>query len=98
MKYSEQIKPISYLKSHASEIAKDVYKNGKTYIITQNGEAKFIVQDIVEYEKQQEKIALLKIIGMSEKQVQAGKVIPIEEAFRELDEKIKNLKSEWNTR
>jgi prevent-host-death family protein len=39
----------------------EVYKNGKTYIITQNGEAKFVVQDVKEYEKQQEKMALLKL-------------------------------------
>ena len=40
MKQSEAIKPISYLKAHASELIRDVSKNQKTLIITQNGEAK----------------------------------------------------------
>lgn len=51
MKYSEQIKPISYLKAHASEIANDLYNSNKIYIITQNGYAKVAVMGIKEYER-----------------------------------------------
>jgi prevent-host-death family protein len=50
MKLSESIKPISYLKAHASEIINDVYKNRKTYIITQNGYAKVVLYSIDDYE------------------------------------------------
>jgi len=46
MKPSEDIKPISYFKAHASEVIKDVSNNHKTLIITQNGKAKVVVQDI----------------------------------------------------
>ena len=58
---SEDIKPISYFKAHASEVIKDVSDNRKTLIITQNGEAKVIVQDIRSFEQSQESLALLKI-------------------------------------
>jgi prevent-host-death family protein len=51
MKYSENIKPISFLKSHASEIIRNLNKSKKTIIITQNGEAKAVVQDIKLYEQ-----------------------------------------------
>ena len=65
MKPSEAIKPISYLKAHASEIVRDVSGNQKTMVITQNGEAKVILQDIRVYEQTQESLALLKILAIS---------------------------------
>ncbi len=56
MKLSESIKPISYLKAHVSEIVNEVYKNRKTYIITQNGYAKVVVYSIDDYEEDLRKI------------------------------------------
>jgi prevent-host-death family protein len=56
MKLSESIKPISYLKAHASEIVNDIYKNRKTYIITQNGYAKVVLYSIDDYEDNLRKI------------------------------------------
>ena len=98
MKYKEEIKPISYLKTHASKIIKDINENGSSLIITRNGEAKVVMQDIKEYKKQQQKMALLKIIAFSEKQVKEGKTISLNDAFKELDIKIAKLKKEWNTK
>ena len=60
MKLSESVKPISYLKAHASEIINDISVNRKTFIITQNGEAKVIVQDLETYEQTKESLALFK--------------------------------------
>jgi len=98
MKYKEKIKPISYLKAHASEIIKDINENGSSLIITQNGEAKVVMQDINEYKRQQQKNALLKIISISEKQAREGKVTTLKDTFSELDIKTAKLKKEWNTK
>jgi prevent-host-death family protein len=89
MKPSESIKPISYLKAHASEILRDVSRDQKTLIITQNGEAKVILQDIKVYEQTQESLALLKILAQSGKSVEDGKVKPLKKAFEDLKGKIK---------
>ncbi|MCF6179050.1 MAG: type II toxin-antitoxin system Phd/YefM family antitoxin, partial [Geopsychrobacter sp.] len=59
MKLSNQIKPISYLKAHAAEIVRSLKEQGAPLIITQNGEAKVVMQDIESYEKTQETMALL---------------------------------------
>jgi len=93
MKYSEAVKPISYFKAHASEIVKDVVENKKTMIITQNGEAKVILQDVRSYEQLQDSLALLKILALSNKSLNEGKVKPAEEAFAEIRSKIMNRKS-----
>lgn len=89
MKPSEAIKPISYLKAHAAEVIRDIVDNQKTMIITQNGEAKVVVQDVKEYEKTQESLALLKILALSSKNIKEGKVKPLDKAFHNLEERIK---------
>jgi len=85
---SEAIKPISYLKTHASEIIRDVSNNQKTMIITQNGEAKVILQDIKLYEQTQQSLAMLKILALSNKSLKEGKIKPITDAFQDLRKRI----------
>ena len=85
MKLSQSIKPISYFKAHAAEIIKELNRNHGTMIITQNGEAKAVIQDIEEYERIQEALALLKMIAQGQKDVEAGKTIPEAKVLSELD-------------
>lgn len=89
MKPSESIKPISYLKAHASELIRDLADNQKTLVITQNGEAKAILQDIKIYEQTQESLALLKILAQSSKSLRDGKVKPAHQAFSDLRKRVK---------
>jgi prevent-host-death family protein len=94
MKPSESIKPISYLKAHASEIIKDINQNHKTMIITQNGEAKVIIQDVKAYEEMRETVALLKILAMSSKSIKDGKIKKADKAFSDIENRIKKIKNE----
>ncbi len=87
MKLSAQVKPISYLKAHTAEIAKQLGEQHDTIVITQNGEAKFIVQDIETYEQTQETLALLKILALGNKEIEEGKTKPAAEIFS----RIRNL-------
>ncbi|MGO8944544.1 MAG: type II toxin-antitoxin system Phd/YefM family antitoxin [Syntrophobacteraceae bacterium] len=74
MKLSSQIKPISYLKAHAAEIVRSLGEQGEPLIITQNGQAKVVIQNIESYEQAQETMALLKILALGAGQVEEGKV------------------------
>ncbi len=76
MKLSSRIKPISYLKAHAAEIVRTLGDRGEPLIITQNGEAKVVMQDINSYEQMQETVALLKILALGNRQIEAGQVQP----------------------
>ena len=76
MKLSSQIRPISYLKAHAAEIVRTLGDRREPLIITQNGEAKVVIQDIDSYEETQEAVALLKILALGGRQVEAGRVQP----------------------
>lgn len=84
MKLSSQIKPISYLKAHAAEIVRTMGDQGAPLVITQNGEAKVVLQDIDSYEQTQETLALLKILALGARQIEAGKVEPAAGVIRRL--------------
>ncbi|MFP3693247.1 type II toxin-antitoxin system Phd/YefM family antitoxin, partial [Burkholderia sp. SIMBA_048] len=74
-----QVKPISYLKSHAAEIVRDITESGEPMLITQNGEAKVVVQDAQSYEDMQQTVALLKILAMGQKDIETGNFTPTDE-------------------
>ena len=76
MKLSNRIKPISYLKAHAAEIIRKLGEQREPLVITQNGEAKVVIQDIESYEQTQETMALLKILALGMRQIEEGKVLP----------------------
>lgn len=84
MKLSCQIKPISYLKAHAAEIVRNLGEQCSPLIITQNGEAKVVIQDIASYEQNQETMALLKILALGNRQIEEGKVESAASAIKRL--------------
>lgn len=84
MRYSTQIKPISYVKAHAAELIERITEEREPIIITQNGEARAVLIDIHSYEQSQETLALLQILALGEKEIQAGKTVPLEEVIREI--------------
>jgi prevent-host-death family protein len=85
MKFSTRVKPISYLKSHAAEIVKELSDSREPLLITQNGEAKLVVMDVFSYEEQQETMALLKILSLGTLEIEKGDFRPDDQVFAELD-------------
>ena len=88
MLLSQDIKPISYLKAKTASVINDVNKNQRTIIITQNGEAKAVVQDIKSYENLQNSLNLLKLIVQSENDIENNRTIEQEEMFDNLEQKL----------
>jgi len=74
MRYSSQVKPISYLKANAAEVLTRLTEQRVPLVITQNGEAKAVLQDVASFEETQETLALLKILALGHQDVAAGKV------------------------
>jgi prevent-host-death family protein len=94
MKLSTAVKPISYLKAHASELIRDITTTRQTLIVTHNGEAKVVVQDIRSYERMQETLALLKILTRSKQNIKRGKVKTLDNTFTSLEKRIRVFKNE----
>ncbi len=88
MKFSQDIKPISYFKAHAADVIRELNEQHGTMIITQHGQAKAVIQDITEYERIQEALALLKMVAEGQKDYKEGKTIPADQMLKELDDVI----------
>ncbi len=91
MKLSERIKPISYLKAHTAQIIKELSACRGTLVITQNGQARAVVQDINTYEQTQESLAMLKLLAQSQSSAESGKYKPLKKAFEDLSSGTKDL-------
>lgn len=76
MRYSSQVKPISYLKANAAELLARLAEQREPLVITQNGEAKAVLQDVASFEETQETLALLKILALGRQDIEAGRVKP----------------------
>lgn len=84
MRYSTQIKSVSYLKSNAAEVLEELASGRQPLVITQNGEAKAVLQDVVSYEETQATLALLKILALGNQQVAQGRIKPVNEVLARL--------------
>jgi len=84
MKLADQVKPISYLKAHAPEVIRGLAEGQTPVVITLHGEAKAVLQDIASYEQTQETLALLKMLALTGKSVEEGRVRPAKQAFAAL--------------
>ena len=84
MRYSTQIKPISYVKAHAAELLERITQEREPIIITHNGEARAVLMDVVSYEQRMEETqTLLKLLALADKEIEAGETVPIEEVMAE---------------
>jgi prevent-host-death family protein len=84
VRYSTQVKPISYLKANAAEVLTHLAENREPLVITQNGEAKAVLQDVASFEETQETLALLKILALGQQDVEAGRVKPVADVVARL--------------
>jgi hypothetical protein len=84
MHYSTQVKPISYLKANAAQVLALLSANREPLLITQNGEAKAVLQDVASYEQAQETLALLKVLALGNQDLAAGRVKPVAQVLTRL--------------
>lgn len=77
MAMQDRVKPISYLKAHSADLIRELGEGAAPLIVTQNGEAKAVLQDIGSYEATQEALALLKLLALGREDMAAGRTAPI---------------------
>jgi prevent-host-death family protein len=84
MRYSSHVKPISYLKANAAEVLAQLSEQRQPLVITQNGEAKAVLQDVASFEDTQETLALLKILALGNQELEAGQLKPVADVVARL--------------
>jgi prevent-host-death family protein len=87
MRYSTQVKPISYLKANAARVLQQLAENREPLVITQNGEAKAVLLDVASYEETRETLALLRVLALGNREVEQGEVRSLPEVVERLRRK-----------
>lgn len=90
MRYSIQVRPISYLKANAAEVLHDLADRREPMVITQNGEAKAVLQDVASFEQTQETLAMLKLLAIGNQDVEASRTKPARDVIGRLRAKASN--------
>jgi len=90
VKLSRSVKSISYLKQHTAAAVREVRESNGPLVITQNGEAKAVLMDIVEYERTQESMALLKMLALSKDSYQQGRHKPAKKALADVRKQLRD--------
>ncbi|MDO9209467.1 MAG: type II toxin-antitoxin system Phd/YefM family antitoxin [Deltaproteobacteria bacterium] len=85
MNISKDIKPVTYLKSRAADLLKQINDTHRPVIITQNGEPRAVLQDPQSYEDMRNAIGILKLISQGEEEIKDGKSKPQEEVFKNIE-------------
>lgn len=89
MNIQTDIKPITYLKSRAADLLKQVNETHRPVIITQNGEPRAVLQDPKSFEDMRKAIGILKLISQGEEDIKKGKAKTQEEVFNNIEELLK---------
>jgi prevent-host-death family protein len=90
MKMSEDIRPVTYLKSRTADLLAQVNETKRPVIITQNGEARGVLQDTESYESMKAAIAILKLLVQGEEDIRRGDTTPHDEVFLRLEKRLKS--------
>ena len=88
MNISEDIRPVTYLKSRAADLLKQINETHRPVIITQNGEPKAVLQDPQSYEEMRNAIGMLKLISQGEEEIRDGKFKSQKDVFDHIEENL----------
>jgi len=89
MNISQDIKPVTYLKSRAADLLEQINETHRPVIITQNGEPRAILQDPKSYENMRNAIGILKLISQGEEEIRSGQSKPQEKVFANIENILK---------
>jgi prevent-host-death family protein len=89
MNITNDIRPVTYLKSRAADLLKQINETHRPVIITQNGEPKAVIQDPQSFEDMRNAIGILKLISIGEEDVKNGSGLEQETVFKSIEEKMK---------
>ena len=81
MSIEKDIRPITYLKSRAADLLRQVNETRRPVIITQNGEPRAVLQDPQSYESMRNALGLLKLIAQGNARSQKEVFSRIENAI-----------------
>lgn len=88
MNLKTDIRPVSFVKTNAADMLKQINETKNPIIITQNGEARGVLIDPESYQHMRDALGLMKVIERAEHDVHAGRTEQQDDLVRRLSEHI----------
>ena len=87
----DAIEPVTVLKTRSAELIRRARETRQPVIITQNGKATAVLQDVESYQRQRQALLLLKYVALGERDLRDGAVLSDADADEHLRAKLKSL-------
>jgi prevent-host-death family protein len=91
MRLSESVKPLTWVKANAAQMLKHIEETGEPVVVTKNGEAKAIILDIREHEKNLDTMAMLRMLADSAADLKTGRYRGADEVFSGARKKLRAM-------
>jgi len=92
MDLSDAIEPVTVLKSKSAELIRKARDTGKPIVITQNGRATAVLQDVESFQRQRDALHLLKLLAQGSQELREGQAVGHIAAKRRLKGKLAELR------
>jgi prevent-host-death family protein len=90
MNVTDDIKPISYIKTNAADMLRRVNETHNPIVITQNGEAKAVLMDTKSYQDMKNSLGILKLLASGERDIENGDLLENDAVFRDAKDLLGN--------
>ncbi len=85
MNLTRDITPVAALKTRSAELIRVARESGQPVILTQNGRATAVLQDVESFERQRKALVMLKLVAQGEQDFRRGNVLSDAEAHRRFE-------------
>jgi len=91
MQLKEDIRSVTDMKLRPAALLGSVNKHRRPVVITQNGHARAVLQDIASYEATRKALGLLKLMAQGEQDIKRGRTSPQSDVFARLKKRLQSL-------
>ncbi len=88
------IEPVTVLKTKSAQLIRQAATARQPIVITQNGRATAVLQDIESYEEQRQALHLLKIVSQGDGELRSGRGVDHAEAKLRFEKTLKALRDD----
>ena len=93
MNYVDAIEPVTVLKTRSADLIRRAHQSGQPIIITQNGKATAVLQDVESYQRQRQALLLLKYLARGDQDHREGRILSDEEADQRFRARLEAMKA-----
>jgi prevent-host-death family protein len=92
MNLTASIEPVTALKTRSAQLIQAARESRRPVIITQNGKASAVLQDVESYEEQKQALLMLKMLSQGDQQIAHGAGIKHTDVRANFEKKLKEMR------